>query len=283
MIAPKDRYVMVGKVRTRYWCEGENGSTVLLIHGINSSIETWLPNLEVLCASHRVFAVDMLGHGRTDKPLEASYTINDLAQFVREFMKVVEIDRAHVVGQSLGGAVALRLTLRYPNVVERLGLVGSGGLGKEIGTALRTAAVPLLGELLVKPSPKPSEDALRMVVYDPRVMTPEMLRRDYEIQTLAGNQPAFFKALRANVDIFGQKESAYGPHIRNLSSIQKPTLVIWGRDDRLVPVTHAEVAAKGLPHAQLQIFEHCGHTPRLEYAAEFNRLVLEFLSDTIIL
>jgi pimeloyl-ACP methyl ester carboxylesterase len=283
MIAPKDRYLMVGKIRTRYWCEGELGSPVILIHGINRSIETWLPTLKELSKAHTVYAVDLIGHGRTDKPLEAGYTINDLAQFVNAFMTAAGISRAHVMGHSLGGAVALRLALHYPAVVERLVLVSSGGLGKEVGLVFRLGSLPLLGEILLKPASNPPEAARHLLVYDAGVITPEMARRDFEIQSLPGNPEAFLKVLRANVNVFGQKEGAYGPHVRGLGDIRKPTLVIWGREDQIVPVEHADVAAKGLPNVRVHLMEHCGHVPNLEHAAAFNRLSEEFLSDTILL
>jgi pimeloyl-ACP methyl ester carboxylesterase len=283
MIAPKDRYLMVGKIRTRYWCEGEHGSPVLLLHGISGSIETWLPNLKALCAQHTVYAVDMIGHGRTDKPLDAGYTIHDLAQFVRDFMTAADIRRAHMIGHSLGGAVALRLTLHFPAVVERLILVSSAGLGKEVGMVFRLGSLPLLGEIMLKPTPILPEATKKLMVYDPAVLTPEKTQQDFEIQNLPGNLAAFFKIMRSNVNVFGQKESAYQPHLRGLGEIQKPTLVIWGRDDQLVPAAHADAAAKGLSNVQVHLFDACGHLPNLEVAAQFNQLIGKFLSDTILL
>lgn len=116
MKTPQDRYIRVGQINIRYWAEGSQGSPVVLIHGIGGYIESWLPSFDVLAAQHRVYAVDLLGHGRTDKPLDVSYKIADLAQFVKDFMAALEIEHAHLVGHSLGGAIATRLSLVCPAV-----------------------------------------------------------------------------------------------------------------------------------------------------------------------
>ena len=98
--------IKIGTVNTRYWMEGE-GSPVIFIHGISRSIEDWLLNFKVISGQHRVFALDLIGHGRTDKPLSASYKITDLAQFIKDFMDALNIKCANLVGHSLGGAISL--------------------------------------------------------------------------------------------------------------------------------------------------------------------------------
>ena len=152
MKPPKDRYIKVGKVNTHYWEEGTQGSPVILIHGIGCYIELWSPTFEALAAQHRVYALDLLGHGRTDKPQDVSYKLENLAQFVNNFMTALGIEHAHVVGHSLGGAIATKLCLLYPTLVDKLVLAAPGGLGKEGPIAFRIASLPILGELLTRPS-----------------------------------------------------------------------------------------------------------------------------------
>ena len=131
MQTPEDRYIKIGGINTRYWMAGDTGPNVILIHGVGRFLEEWLPSFDALAANCRVYALDLPGHGHTDKPLSASYRLADLARFVNDFMGALDIPPAHVVGHSLGGGIALQLTLQFPEVVNRLVLVCSAGLGKE--------------------------------------------------------------------------------------------------------------------------------------------------------
>jgi 4,5:9,10-diseco-3-hydroxy-5,9,17-trioxoandrosta-1(10),2-diene-4-oate hydrolase len=279
MKMPQDRYIKVGKINTRYWAEGNQGSPVIFIHGIGQYIETWLPSFGVLAEKYRVYAVDLLGHGRTDKPLNVSYKIEDLAQFVKDFMTTLGIERAHVVGHSLGGAIGTRLTLVHPAVVDKLVLVNSGGLGKEGTMVLRIISVPILGEVLTRPSRSGSANFAKLIVHDPAVMTDELIEQAYQMSLLPSIQKSFLKVLRDNVNLFGQKKSMYSPNVQGLPSITKPVLVIWGRQDQVLPVAHAEVAKKSLPNVRVQIFDNCGHFPMLEHTKPVNELLLEFLGN----
>jgi len=275
----QDRYVQVGKYNARYWAEGSQGAPVVLIHGLGGFIENWWCNFDVLAAHHRVYAVDLLGHGRTDKPKEGAYRVADLAQFVKDFMAALAIEHAHVVGHSLGGAISTRLTLMHPAVVDRLVLVSSGGLGKEVTIALRMASIPLLGELLTRPSRSGTAASAKMSLHDPTLMTDEWIELNYQMASLPGAQQAFLRTLRANGNLFGQGKSLYGPNVQGLPSIAKPVLVVWGRQDQIVPAAHAEVAAKNIPDVRVHIFENCGHVPLLEHTQAFNELLLEFLGS----
>jgi 4,5:9,10-diseco-3-hydroxy-5,9,17-trioxoandrosta-1(10),2-diene-4-oate hydrolase len=279
MKAPQDRYIKVGKINTRYWAEGSQGSPLIFIHGIGEYIENWLPSFGVLGEKYRVYAVDLLGHGRTDKPLNVSYKIADLTQFVKDFMATLGIEHAHVVGHSLGGAIGTRLALVQPAVVNKLVLVGSAGLGKEAAMVLRIMNLPILGEMLSRPSHSGSANLAKLLVHDPAVMTDELIELSYQMSLLPGMQKSFLRVLRANGNLFGQSKSVYGPNVQGLPSITKPVLVVWGRQDQIIPVAHAEVATKNLPNVRVQIFDSCGHFPMLEHTQSFNELLLEFLGN----
>ena len=242
-------------------------------------IEDWLPSLYVLAEHHRVYAVDLLGHGRTDKPLNASYKIADLAQFVKDFMITLGIEHAHIIGHSLGGAISTRLTLLYPNLVDKLILVSTAGLGRNVTIMLRIATIPILGEKLTRPSRSGAANSAKMFVHDPDVITDELIELDYQMSSLPGAQQSLLRVLRANGNLFGQDKSMYKPNILGLPSITKPVLVIWGRQDKIISVEHADVAAKNLPDAKVRIFDNCGHFPMLEHTQTFNELLLEFLNN----
>lgn len=275
--APQDRTIQIGDIKTRYWAGGSQSAVVVLLHGIGCHIEDWLPNFEALAARYRVFALDLPGHGRTDKPADAPYGIVYLAEFVRDFMAALHIERAHVVGHSMGGAVATRLTLLHPELVDRLVLIAPAGLGRQIHLSLRLASVPLLGERLLRPSRLGTAISARMAVYNPDVITDEKIDCDYQIAAQPGALEALLRTARSGINLWGQKSSFWSVHVKGLPSITHPVLVIWGREDPIVPVAHAQVAAKGFPNARVHILEHCRHVPMLEHTAAVNALLLEFL------
>jgi 4,5:9,10-diseco-3-hydroxy-5,9,17-trioxoandrosta-1(10),2-diene-4-oate hydrolase len=280
MEAPQDRYITVGRFNTRYWVEGDGISPVVLIHGIGAYVESWLPSLGALAEQHRVYALDMLGHGRTDKPRDASYETAELARFVREFMETLEIERAHVVGHSLGGAVAVRLALMFPSAVDKLVLVASAGLGREVCMELRSCTLPVVGEVLTRPSRAVSAQNLKMCVYDPALVTDESIELDFEMASLPGSQRSFLRTLRACGGLLnGQSKSMCGPNLDGIGSIDKPVLVVWGCQDKVIPVAHAEVVAHAVPGVRVELIDQCGHTPMLEHTEAFNELLLEFLAD----
>lgn len=277
--ALQDRHIQVGKINTRYWVEGSHGSSIVLIHGIARFVEDWRPSFDALAAHHRVYALDLPGHGRTDKPADMSLAIADLALFIRDFMGALQIERAHVVGHSLGGAIATRLTILYPAAVDKLILVDCAGLGKEGPTILKVCTLPVLGELLTRPSRSGSARFLRMTVHDPAVMTDDLIELTLQMASLPGAHQSFLRTLRANVSLFGQRKSMYGPNLDGLAFITRPVLVIWGRGDPFIPVAHAGTAAKNLPNASVRILDNCGHIPMIEHTPAFNDLLLGFLAD----
>ena len=276
---PQDRTIQIGKIKARYWAGGSQGSQVMLIHGLGGYVENWLPSFDALAAQHRVVAVDLPGHGRTDKPTDASYGVENLAVFVKDFMAALKIECAHVVGHSVGGAVATRLALMHPATVDRLVLVAPAGLGKEFHPMVRLSSAPILGELLTRPSRSGSADFAKTAVHDPAVITDELIELDYQMALQPGAQAASLRTLRGLCTPFGQKKSVYGAHVSRLASITNPVLVIWGRQDRVIPAAHADVAAKGLPNVRVQLFDNCGHLPMLEHPDAFNALLLDFLGS----
>lgn len=274
---PQDRYVQVGQINTRYWTEGDKGTTVILLHGIGSSIETWTYNISVLAQHHRVYAVDLVGAGRSDKP-PATYSLTYLAQFVLGFMDALSIECASLIGNSLGGGVALQFALNFPRKVEKLVLVNSFGLGKEITLTLRLATLPFVSKLF-SPSRSGTALALKQSVYDATLITNEWVELYYQIATLPGLWETLLAIIDTNINLFGVRPEVYNAIVDRLATITAPTLVFWGQQDRVLPVAHAAVATKGLLSARLHIFDPCGHWSQVERSEEFNTLVLEFLAN----
>ena len=275
---PQVQYTKVGQINTRFWALGDEGSTVLLIHGIGGSLEDWMLNANALARHNRVYALDLVGSGHSDKP-SVSYSFSYLAQFVNDFMEAQNIDRASLIGHSLGGGVTLQFTIQFPDKVDKLVLVNSAGLGKEASIFFRLPALPILGELLTRPSRKGTANLLKACVHDPAVVTDELIELGYSLAVLPGAQNAFLSTVRSLGNFRGIRKDVLRSIVDNLGTITAPTLVFWGQQDRILPVAHAYIAEKRIPNARLHIFNPCGHLTQLERPEEFNSLVLEFLAD----
>jgi 4,5:9,10-diseco-3-hydroxy-5,9,17-trioxoandrosta-1(10),2-diene-4-oate hydrolase len=274
---PKDQYVKVGNIETRYWDLGDGKPSIILLHGLGGYLENWEDNIGALAQGSRVYALDLVGFGRSDKP-QVEYSIPYLTEFVQEFMVVQDIDRVTLIGESMGGAIALRFALQYPNQVEKMVLAASAGFGKEISIYLRVMSLPLLGELFARPSRKGFTQFLEQCVHNTDLITDQWIEEGYEMASLPGAQRSLLSTLRSICNIWGVKSEAYRPILDRLEEIEVPTLVIWGAQDRILPAAHAH-QAKRLPDARVHILESCGHIPNIERAKEFNALVTDFLSN----
>lgn len=274
---PQDQYIKVGQINTRFWVLGDEGTTVILIHGIGGSVEAWTPNVNVLAQHHRVYAIDLVGFGRSDKP-SMPYSFSYMARFVNDFIQAQHIDRATVIGHSLGGGISLQFTIQFPDKVEKLVLVSSGGLGRELNLLLRLATLPVIGELLTRPSRKRTAQFLKECIHDPALVTDDLVQLFYQMAVLPGAQKSFLATLRADVNLQGLRADVMRPIQHDLATITAPTLIVWGQQDRIVPVAHAHAAERRIPNAELRILDPCGHMPQFERAEEFNALVLGFLA-----
>lgn len=277
MQSPQDRFIRVGNINTRYWAEGDNGPAVLLVHGLGGSVENWAPNIGPLSQRHRVYALDLRGFGRSDKtPL--IHSLYDLVQFIDDFMQVLQIEKASLIGNSLGGGLALQFAIQYPEKVEKLVLVDNAGMGRETIADFKLIFVPWIGEILTRPSRKGTIALLKKLVYDPSIINDEIVTLTYDLMTLPGARKALLATLRAGIDFRGQRSNLTKNLLDKISSITAPALVVWGKQDRILPLAHANKCHECLQDSEVYIFDNCGHVPQLERSEEFNRLVLDFLA-----
>ncbi|MGL5941378.1 MAG: alpha/beta fold hydrolase [Waterburya sp.] len=271
-----DQYIKVGSINTRYWSAGTKGSYVILLHGAGGAIEIWEKNIQFLAQHHQVVAFDMVGTGLSDKPL-AEYSLDYQLQFFKDFLDVLGIQKASLIGNSMGGAISLKLALDLPERVEKLVLISSLGLGQEIMLIHRLlAAMPSLFGFS-RPSRLGARLMLQGNVYDAKSVPEQWIDLSCELFKLPSRQEAFISLLTSNVDIWGVRSEVTEPILNNLDRIQSQTLIIWGRGDTMFPVAHAHVANEQIPDSQLQIFDNCGHWAHVEYPEKFNPLVLKFL------
>lgn len=275
----EDRYVRAGGIETRYWSVGDpSAPKLVLLHGIGCSIEDWAQNLPALAQTRHVLVPDFVGFGRSDKPDDAPYTLAFFADFVRDFLDAVGVAKTSLCGLSLGGGVAITFARRFPERLERLVLVAPAGLGREVWWLFRWLTPPGIGELFMRRMNRASTArTLRAMVHDPASVTDELIDLHTAFGALPGQRAAFLKTLRAGVGFGGMRPSAYRPVLEALSSIAAPTLLVWGRQDPILPFSVGEAVAARCPAVTLHAIEACGHLAPLEQPREFERAVLDFL------
>jgi 4,5:9,10-diseco-3-hydroxy-5,9,17-trioxoandrosta-1(10),2-diene-4-oate hydrolase len=285
----ESKTLTIDGVNLHYFCGG-SGPPLVLVHGLGSSAAVeFYYNLEPLAAHHRVFAIDLPGFGRSDKPV-LEYTIDLFVRAVSDLMACEGIGRAAVMGVSMGGRVALGLALDSPEKVERLVLVDALG----VGAPRRVLAYSILltrglGELTLRGTAR----ALRQM--NPAVIRrfwgwylkrPNRVASIWSDERIANHgtllatpeyRAAYLSALRS---IAGMRQLRNGVVVEDrLPELRMPTLLIWGGHDHIFPASHAQAAKDRIPNGRLEIFDDSGHTPQMEEPDRFNRLVLDFLQE----
>jgi pimeloyl-ACP methyl ester carboxylesterase len=264
---PQSVLLSTGKVR----CidTGGSGPAVLLTHGIGESLEFWQPQIEALGKTMRLVAWDMPGFGESDIPA-AAMDLQAVARSAWLLLDHLGVESAHVVGNSLGGAVSLRMLGQQASRVRSLLLANSATLGPEVFGAFKVMTLPLLGELMNKPSAKGVEMQIKALVHRAQAITPSV-RAAIERNIYRPGAAAYFLAtLRMISGLRGQSEVAWKETHQLLRQVRIPTLVLHGKQDTVVPFKHSEQAHALVPGSELQILEDCGHTPQLEQPEAFN-------------
>ncbi len=271
----EQRDVQALGARTRY-VEAGAGDPVVLIHGLGMSTASWRANIGPLSRTHHVLALDLPGHGYSEMPRE-QYSLKFGVRFMDAFLDAVGLARVSLVGESMGGLVALNYALERPQRVTRLVLVDSGGLGREVALFLRALSVPLLGEALIDPGLRGTRALLRLLLHRSNwhLITDDLVRDVAAARTRPGNKRALLAALRTGVNAWGQKPEFI--LAARLPRLQPPLFTVWGAQDGVIPVSHAHRAHQAVSGSRLRVFDQCGHWPQMEKAEQFNALVEEFL------
>ena len=259
-----------------------SGPVLLLLHGIAGSSATWDEVLPWLAERYCVIAPDLIGHGGSAKP-RGDYSLGAYASGARDLLGALGHARASVVGHSLGGGVAMQFAYQFPERCERLVLVSSGGLGREVHAILRAAALPgaeWVLPLLGAEGVRGTVDALA------RWLGRVGLRAGPDLQEMwrgvsslsdADGRAAFVHTLRTIADASGQRVSAAD---RLYLAADVPTMIVWGERDPMIPVAHARAAHAAIPGSRLEIFPDAGHFPHRDDARRFVEIVLNFMEST---
>jgi len=261
---------------------GGSGPALLLLHGITNSSETWESVAPRLAERFTVIAPDLLGHGRSATP-RGDYSLGAHASGARDVLTSLGIERATVVGHSLGGGIAMQFAYQFPERCERLVLVASGGLGREVHVLLRAASLPgadyvlpaltsnrLLGVgrgvggFLKRLQLEPSKDV-------------EVLARGFSSLDNAGSRQAFLHTVRAVIEPGGQRVSAQD---RLALAATLPTLIVWGERDSIIPIAHGIEAHEAIPGSRFEVFPNAGHMPHDADPVRFADLLTDFCDAT---
>lgn len=267
--------------RLSYRCGGQ-GPLLILIHGITNSSASWEPILPLLERDFTVIAPDLLGHGDSAKP-RGDYSLGSFASLLRDFMLALGHDRATVAGHSLGGGIAMQMAYQFPERVERLVLVSSGGLGREVTPVLRAVALP--GAELMLPLL-----ASRAIVNAGATVGSWIgkigLRSGADIAAMASGlaslqdietRRAFVHTARSVIDVYGQRVDATD---KLYLAAAVPTLIMWGDDDPIIPTHHGIRAHELMPGSRLRVFADSGHFPHHDDPAGFVTTLREFIATT---
>jgi pimeloyl-ACP methyl ester carboxylesterase len=266
----------------RAFVHAGRGPALLLIHGIGDSHATWDEVIPALARNHTVVAPDLLGHGASAKP-RADYSVAAYANGMRDLLSILGIDRATVVGHSLGGGVAMQFAYQFPERCERLVLVSTGGVSHDVHPLLRAAAAPNADLVLPLLRLRPTRLAVRAAFRLMRKLETDLGRdaddlvRVFDALPDAMARRAFVRTLRAVVDWKGQHVTMLD---RAYLTRGLPALIVWGVHDPIIPFHHAQIAHGAMPGSRLEVFENAGHFPHHADPQRFVEVVSDFLRTT---
>jgi pimeloyl-ACP methyl ester carboxylesterase len=259
-----------------------SGPPVVLIHGMVNSSKHWRDVALKLAEHHTVIAPDLIGHGDSATP-RGDYSIGAHAAAIRDLLTAIDVHSATIVGHSLGGGVAMQFFWQFPERVERLVLVSSGGLGGEVSPLLRAAALPgVTGALRVAASPRVLAllgsigDRLERRGSKRAVYMRAVIRALRPLQQPSGRQ-AFVQTLRSVIDVRGQRVSALD-RLYLLEPV--PTLLVWGERDNTIPLSHGRAAHELIPNSRFETLPRAAHFPHLEDPDGLADVLLRFIGET---
>jgi pyruvate dehydrogenase E2 component (dihydrolipoamide acetyltransferase) len=252
-------------LRLRYLALGEGDSVpVLLLHGFGADLNTWMFTQPALAEGRRVIALDLPGHGGSAKQVDQADS-QSLAAVIGQALNALGVERAHLVGHSMGGGIAIAFALRQPERVATLSLIASASLGPEINAAFIDGFVRATRR-------REAMEVLGLLVHDPALVSRTMVEDVLRYKRLDG-VPAALTAIAEEWFPGGRQHAGLGDAV---AALKLPVQIIWGHEDRIIPVAHAETLASRLP---VHILEQTGHLPHMEKAGEVNRLIKRLIES----
>ena len=271
----ESEFLTLGNGGTAHYRDEGNptGLPLVLVHGSNASLHTWEPWVAELSDTFRIISVDLPAHGLTGAVPNGTYSISHMAQFLDEVLTKIGVDRFALAGNSMGGNVVWNYALDYPSKVSHLILVDASGVPDPVETTdpyvFRLLATPIVNRLLINMTPRSFfEDGLKSAFTHDEFVTAEMVDRYYELNLMEGTPQATL------IRFSQERDFARASELKNIAA---PTLVMWGKDDELVPVESAKVFDREIPNSTSVIYENVGHIPMEEVAQQSAEDVRAFI------
>lgn len=272
--APENRFVTIDGVRFHYESHPGEGQAIVLLHGFGSSTYTWQDVIpELRRAGHRVLALDMKGFGWSDKPLGADYSPRVLMEEVNLWMAKKGLEGVVFVGNSLGGAIGLMLAMDHPERMSRLVLINSGGYPIKKPLIIQIGALPLVrdvaelffGRWMIRAN-------MNRVFFDPSRVTPQRVTAYFDRMRTTG-------ALEAQMALSSALDEQSGGYMERIPQISIPTLILWGENDRWIPLANGRRFHREIHGSQLVVIPRCGHVPQEETPKIVARSITAFAAD----
>lgn len=266
------RMVNVGGVRIRVRDSGGPGLPVLLTHGIGGSLELWDRQFDAVSPGLRLLAWDLPSHGLSESAT-GDTDLDGIARTAWQLLDALGVGPVILAGNSLGGAVSLRMASQAPARARGLLLAASAGLGRETFLPFRLMTLPGLGELMTRPGPVAVEQQVRAIVHDPASITPDLRAVIKRNVARPGGAGHFLRLLRGLTNLRGQRAAVLARSRDILSGLRMPVCFVHGELDTVLPAAHSRAAHALVPRADLAVLEGCGHTPQLEQPQRFAALL----------
>ena len=258
----EQREVTIGTIKTTYLLCG-SGEPVIFLHGAGAGAVTWYPTINAISKNFQVIAPDIVGYGESDKP-DAPYNRPYFSNWLKDFLKELKISKAHIVGLSQGGAIALQFAIDNAEMVNKLVLIDAAGLGAKV------SFWPLIGTIWMNSFPSSIANRFnsRYILHKPINRDPNHSSYSIAVLKYKGGKNAFKQGRGTAVSKIPEEL---------LKQIENETLIIWGKDDKLFPVEYGEAAAKIIPNAKLHIIQNAGHLSLMDQPEIFNKTLDDFL------
>lgn len=261
----------------RYIEAGKGNRVIFLVHGFSSSLDIFYRVVPLLAKNYRVLALDLLGFGKSDKPLSVRYSLELYAQLMKEFIEKTcsKTDTVFGIGHSMGAKYLVAMSVYYPNFFSKLILSNSDGF-IYLPPFIMVASSFLLKPILYKLVSKPTfiKKTMQSVYFDPSHITEEHLNQNVEMMQKRENFDAMM-SLNRDFKYLDLRRMKIRPRLKTMTT---PTLIIWGANDKFIPVKYANIARKEIPNSRLEFISECGHVPMIEKPNEFVQLIERFIN-----
>lgn len=274
----KEQHLSVAGHRIRFLEKGK-GPPLVLLHGLGGSLEWWEYNLEAFSQKYRTIAFDFPGFGFSSKK-GLDFRQNSASDFMTSFLDIFKLSSASLIGNSMGGLIAFLTAADRPDRVDKLVLVDNAGFGAKLSFPLRLGTVYPLGEIILSLRNRAvAKLFLSRLFYDSQKIPDHLIPTVLKIFNMPQTRKVCLRVLRSGVDLRGLKKNIWKRFLDKAGSLPHKTLIVWGMNDKVAPLSQAYTGKRLIQNSQLHIIDRCGHMPQVEWPEEFNRIVLDFLES----